>query len=501
MHKKLKILLLAAMLFGLSACSSHDKTIAPSEGQNLPLDSDESLRSETPYSINTVTLDTLCGSLKGVQLPGYQLFKGIRYATANRWEHAQIITQWEGEYDATEFGPRALQFKGFYNIEDSPINQFYYDEAKVHFPVEYSEDCLNLNIWTPNNAQGCPVIIFIHGGGFVTGGNSESYIDGEIYTKKGAILVSVNYRLGPFATIYGDEYTGNYQLTDQITAIQWVYDNIKDYGGDPDRITIMGESAGALSVQNILLSQLADGMIFGAIMMSGGGDLSSLGTPTSPDKVELLWDRVKQKLSVDNLDQLKDIPARTLYATWLTAYSEFPQYAISATAPIINGIELPTGVRDGLRHGKTTDVPCIFGVLSEDMWPYTLYTSALHYGVEQFKAGKSPVYLYYFDRQLPGENKFGAFHAADLWYVFGTLDRNWRPLNEIDYRISSNMVDYIVNFAHTGNPNSSSLVQWEPINNDNHLSMHFGVKEPSMIEPSLTDLLNTQNTKPAFPYK
>lgn len=501
MHKILLTFLLTTMVFGISACSSYDQVRTSSESQKPPLDSDDSPNNETPSSLNTITLDTLCGTIKGIQMPGYQLFKGIRYATANRWERAQIVTQWEGEYDATEFGAWALQYKGFYNTVDSRTTQFYYDEATVHFPVEYSEDCLNLNIWTPNNAQESPVIIFIHGGGFVNGGNSDSYIDGEIYAEKGAILVSVNYRLGPFATIYGDGYTGSYQLTDQIAAIQWVYDNINDYGGDPNRITIMGESAGALSVQNILVSQLAEGMISGAIMMSGGGDLSSLGTPTSPDKVELLWNKVKQKLSVDNLDQLKDMSARTVYSTWLTAYAELPEYAISATAPIINGAELPMNVKEALKEGKTADVPCMFGVLSEDMWPYTLYTSALQYGIEQYKAGKSPVYLYHFDRNLPGENQFGAFHAADLWYAFSTLNRNWRPFNEIDYRISKNMVDYIVNFAHSANPNGPQLTHWEPITDENHLSMHFGDEEPSMIEPSLTDLMNTQNSKPAFPYK
>lgn len=493
--------MLVVMISGLMSCYSNDSVSTSSKNQNPPPDSDESSNIEAPLSLKAVNLNTSCGNIKGLQMPGYQLFKGIRYATADRWERAQIVTGWEGEYDATEFGAWAWQFKGFYHTEDSNVTKFYYDEATVHFPVAYSEDCLNLNIWKPNNAENSPVIIFIHGGGFVNGGNSDSYIDGEAYADKGVILVSINYRLGPFATIYGDGYTGSYQLTDQITAIQWIYDNIKDYGGDPSRITIMGESAGALSVQNILISPQSEGMISGAIMMSGGGDLSSLGTPTSPDKVELLWHRVKEKLSVDSLAELKDLSAKTVFDTWLKAYGELPEHAIASTAPIINGLDLPMNVKEALRHGKTANVPCIFGVLSEDMWPYTLYTSALQYGIEQDKAGKSPVYLYYFDRQLPGKNEFGAFHAADLWYAFGTLNRNWRPFDETDYRISNNMINYIVNFAHSGNPNSPDLVHWEPISDVSRLSLNFGEEEPTMMAPSLSDLMNTQNTKPAFPHK
>ena len=141
--------------------------------------------------------------------------------------------------------------------DDEEYNEtkyFYYNEFRKGETYTYDEDCLFLNIWTPEKAENCPVLVYIHGGSFVKGSNSDPAIDGEAYTRRGIIMVSINYRLGPFASPYGDGYTGNLALTDQLTALRWIRDNIEDYGGDPQAITVMGESAGAISVQNLLIS-------------------------------------------------------------------------------------------------------------------------------------------------------------------------------------------------------------------------------------------------------
>ena len=498
-QKCLTLLLVAALLLGCTACSGH---VGERDSSTWTLRREKAAEEEYKLEQETYhVLETACGSIRGVARDGYTIYKGVRYATAQRWERAEPITAWEGEYDATAFGDRACQFRGFYGTENSGINQFYYDEAVVQFPTGYSEDCLNLNIWTPDGADRLPVLVFIHGGAFLTGGGGESFVDGEAYVSRGIVVVSLNYRLGPFATAYCDGYTGNCSLSDQATALKWLKDNIADYGGDPERITIMGESAGAISVQNLLVTPLAEDLISGAIMMSGAGDLSTLGTPTRPESVQPVWEQVKIDLGVETLGELKDRPAASLYANWQKALGELPQYAAGAANPVVDGEVLPMSAGEALRAGEVADVPCIIGILSEDMWPHTLYTAAMEYGVQQSKHGKSSVYTYYFDRQLPGENRFGAFHAADLWYTFGTLYRNWRPFDDIDYRISENMIDYISNFVKTGDPNGQGLPKWEPVTENQQLSMRFGDAPAEMYAPVLEVLQKTQKTCPPFPYK
>lgn len=337
--------------------------------------------------IRTCVRQTACGVVRGLALDGYEAYLGIRYAKAERWEQAVQAGLWEGEYDATRFGDRACQFRGFYGVEDSAINRFYYEEAKTQFPAVYSEDCLNLNIWTREDARGFPVLVYIHGGAFRTGGNGEPFVDGAAYAKRDVVMVSVNYRLGPFHSVYGDGYSGNLALTDQITALAWVRDNIACYGGDPERVTIMGESAGAVSVQCLLLSPQAKGLFCGAVMMSGGGDLSALGTPNRPVRIRPVWEWVKKSLGAATLQELKTCPAYRLYAAWQKALDDLPQYAAGASKPVLDGKVVPAGVAQAREEGLLADVPCIIGVLSADSWPYTLCSAALDYASKQERAG------------------------------------------------------------------------------------------------------------------
>ena len=157
--------------------------------------------------IRTCVRQTACGVVRGLALDGYEAYLGIRYAKAERWEQAVQAGLWEGEYDAPGFGAGPCQFRGFYGVEDSAINRFYYEEAKTQFPAVYSEDCLNLNIWTREDARGFPVLVYIHGGAFRTGGNGEPFVDGAAYAKRDVVMVSVNYRLGPFHSVYGTPVT------------------------------------------------------------------------------------------------------------------------------------------------------------------------------------------------------------------------------------------------------------------------------------------------------
>ena len=513
MKKVIALLLALVMVFSLVACGKKGKDPAgetPSGDQpsgttpSVADDWEQRREKMTQEEADTVpdefvTIETKLGTVKGVQMDGYREFRGIRYATAEQWKNAvPVTTPWTGVYDATAWGDRSLQFKGLYGFADSVINQFYDDEALVTFPASYSEDSLNLNIWTPDNPENCPVLVYIHGGAYMTGSNTDTSTDGEAYAEHGVITVAINYRLGPWANVYGDGFDSNLALTDQLTAIRWVKDNIADYGGDPSRITIMGESAGAKSVQNLLMSPLMEeGLISGAIMMSGGGNMKQSDNPMSSSVMGVLWQQVKNAGGYSSLSEMLDLTNVELFEIWAKNLGELSDVAAT---PIKDGVALVEHVDLALKNGNIQNVPTIIGMLSEDMVPYTLYNAAVDYAFSRASAGGEPVYLYYFDRQQPGDTTFGAFHAADLYYAFGTLYRNWRPFDDIDYRISHNMIDYISNFVKTGDPNGSGLATWEPATTESQQFMHFGDEEPAMMTPDKYFLNDNQYNKPKFPY-
>lgn len=438
-----------------------------------------------------ITINTACGEVTGIQRDGYTEWRGIRYAVAERFELPVPVTGWEGTYDASVWGSRAPQYYGFYNMAESNVSQFYLDESTFQYPGAYSEDCLFLNIWAPDSGENGPVLVYIHGGSFLTGSNTDTVIDGEAFARRGIVMVAINYRLGPFHQVYGDGFTGNLALADQAAALHWIRDNIADYGGDPSRITVMGESAGAVSVQDLLISPLIEeGLLSGAVMMSGGGDLRALNTPVSPGVIEGEWRQVKNLLGAQSIQELKTVDAKQLYSAWLKCGG--------TAAPTVNGRELMCGVTEALDSGAVQDIPVIIGMLSEDMWPYTLYKAAAEYAAQRARAGGAPVYLYYFDRQI--DKTFGAFHAGDLYYMFGTLCRSRRVVDETDCRISEAMISYLSHFVKTGNPNGPGLTIWEPAGGETIRFMHFGDKDDGMISPDTSLLSKNEATRSPFPY-
>ena len=222
---------------------------------------------------------TPCGPVQGAAggADGVSVFRGIRYATAGRWEYPRQVTHWDGVYDAANFGACSFQPRAFYNEEDVPEKAFYYNEFRRGEHYDYSEDCLFLNIWAPDDAKNAPVLFYIHGGGFLGGCGHEKHFDGTAWCKKGVVAVTINYRLGPMGFLClpelaaRDGHTGNYAMFDQMAALCWVRDNIAAFGGDPGQVTLMGQSAGAMSVQQLCVSPMTNGLFRGAVMMSGGG--------------------------------------------------------------------------------------------------------------------------------------------------------------------------------------------------------------------------------------
>ena len=403
--------------------------------------------------------NTPCGPVQGTpaRAPGVTAYKGIRYATAGRWQYPAPVTRWEGTYDATRFGPCAIQENAFRPEGQSERSPFYYHEFREGLAYTYDEDCLFLNIWAPDGVRNAPVIVYIHGGAFLSGSGWDKVFDEPAWPRQGAVAVTLNYRLGVLGYACLPElaaeagHTGNYGLYDQLCALQWVHDNIAAFGGDPGNVTLMGQSAGARSVQMLCSTAATRGLIHRAVMSSGGGDPSVLfqGSHRMADKYDF-WTRWRQAAGAADLAALRALPAKTLLdALDQCVGREGFGAVMDALGPVRDNALFPEG-------GPTLAIPYMAGGNSEDMRP-ELAADALAWCRKQ----PVPGYAWYFCRQLPGDGK-GAWHSADLWYWFGALDRCWRPFTEEDRRLSARMVHYLVNFARTGDPNSPGLPAWEP---------------------------------------
>ncbi len=437
-------------------------------------------------------ITTPCGKIQGTacRIPGVVAFKGIRYATAGRWEYPKQVTEWDGVYDATSYGNCSYQPRAFYNEEENLKKIFYYNEFRKGEKYTYSEDCLFLNVWTPEDAtceSRMPVIVYIHGGGYTGGCGHEKHFDDPVWPTKGVVAVTINYRLGPMGFLCLPEleveagHCGNYGLYDQLTALMWVRDNISAFGGDPQRVTIMGQSAGAMSVQQICTSPLSDGLFRGAVMSSGCGMSNML--MSTPDKVYPYWQEVMKRLGCNTLDELRAVTPERLFAEWQSTKGQI-KGGNMATFPVKDG----HFIKDGT---PAKEIPYIIGSNSHDMAPPILYSLGKKWGATHGTAG----YIYYFDRMLPGDEN-GAWHSADLWYWFGTLANGWRPFKQKDYDISDKMTTHLCNFAKTGNPGGENTTEWYSYN-ESKKALCIGEGETHMGKPPMLKLVRIMLTNPA----
>ena len=439
-------------------------------------------------------VNTPCGPVLGTagRVPGTAAYKGIRYATAGRWEYPKIVTAWENIYDATRYGHCSYQPRAFYDEELNEKKYFYYNEFRKGETYTYSEDCLFLNIFTPEDAKegdNLPVLIYIHGGGFTGGCGHEKHFDGPVWPAQGIIGVTINYRLGPMGFVCLPElaeeagYTGNYGLMDQMTAIQWVKNNINSFGGNPENITIMGQSAGAASVQMQCQSPLTDGLFQKAVMSSGCG-LGGMMTGKMETMLSF-WQEVMKRAGCETLEQFRALPVEKLFEVWQAAKKEIKGGNASGF-PIIDGHFAVAG------H-PAKNIPYMAGSTSHDMAPPVLQSMTKKWISAREKAS----YTWYFDRMLPGDD-CGAWHSSDRWYWFGTLPNCWRPMEQKDYDLSEQMVRYLCNFVKTGDPNKAAqLPTWVASGKGQSRVLCLGQKDTHMGRPSMLKMVKTMLTNKA----
>lgn len=401
-------------------------------------------------------MQTACGAVKGIERENSILFRGIRYATAERFAHPKAIDRWEGVYDATQQELNCYQFDAFRPEEDGN-GSFYYEEFRKGWKFLYEEDALTLNIVKPLQGEKCPVLVFIHGGGHETGTIGEMpYGDTEEYAKRGVLYVSVGYRLNVFS-LYRSR---NYGLYDQMTAIRWVHDHIADFGGDPECITVMGQSAGAMSVTDLLYTQALKGIVRGAIMLSGAGMVPKIAKPYTESESESFWNEVQERAGAEDEESFKKLPAQIIWEAWYTVSREHNDMHV--LQPGIDGTIIPKLPQEIRKEGSDLDIPVIVGITSQDFMPYLIFELAYGWGKRNAREGRCPVYGCFFDRELPG-NRYKAYHAADLWYFFGNMDKCWRPFEKLDYELGKQMIDYTANFVKNADPNGAGLPEWKPI--------------------------------------
>lgn len=407
-----------------------------------------------------IRLETPLFNLVGNNRDNSYEYLGIEYAKAKRFEYASEITKYDRDkdIDCTEYGAACPQYREFFPHLDVPERMFYHKEFRDGLKFVYDEDrCLNLNVYTPKEEGKYPVVIYIHGGGFNSMCNSESYLDGDSYAKRGVILVVINYRVGVFGYLTNKEIqekygrNGNFGLDDILTAIKWVKHNIHYFGGDSDNITLMGQSAGAMQVQWLSLSDKAEGLYNRAIMMSGAGSLPSFASPKRSEDTMEYWDQVISLSGVKTFDEFKALPVKDV----LSAVEEIKKIRKDNqrnTMCTIDGYILTDEIKNLI--SKPHKIDYLAGVTSCDMFSIIFANMAYKF------IKKNNGYIYLFDVDAPGD-KNKAFHSSDLRYVFGTLDKSWRPYDEKDKEISETMLDYFTSFIKTGDPNGGDRPLWK----------------------------------------
>jgi para-nitrobenzyl esterase len=454
------------------------------------------------------------GWIQGTMEDDLLVYKGIPFAAPPvgelRWRAPQPLQKWDGIKQTTSFAPAPMQ-------GGNP-------------PSVKSEDCLYLNVWTPAKSanEKIPVLVYIYGGGFSSGCTSDPWISGEKLAKKGVVLVTIAYRVNQFgflahpelSTENANHVSGNYGLLDQIAALKWIQKNIAAFGGDPGKVTIFGESAGAISVSMLCASPLAKGLFQGAISQSGGSFGPTRPTTYPGENMKTLkqaeneGDLFLKKAGVSSIAELRKLDAQKLPSGW----------GLPGGWPIVDGYVIPDDQYKLYEAGKYNDIPVLVGYNSDEGASFTWVKTTEEFisGVKtrygkfadtllkaypldsnritktardlardaafgwqtwiwarlQSKTGKSKVFYYYFDQHpdYPKDSPrygYGSPHAQDVSYVFQHLDTANQETTKSDIEISDAMATYWTNFAKYGNPNGKGVPVWPAFSDNNPTVMYF----------------------------
>ena len=408
-----------------------------------------------------VTVDA--GALAGaVDSSGVFVFRGVPYAAPPvgdlRWRPPAPVVHWSGARAANRLGKNCVQDQIYGDIDP--------------FAAGISEDCLYLNVWTTDldSAAKRPVMVWIYGGGYNAGFGDESRHHGARLAQKGVVVVTFNYRLGVFgffahpalAAESPNASAGNYAILDQLAALKWVRANIAQFGGDPSRVTIFGESAGGSSVGSLIASPLARGLFHRAILQSG----NAIGSAKRKDSVYAEGVRFATRLGAPNVDvgsiaRLRAIPTDSMMRASRPTDGKGGFNFVFSPRLVRDGWVLPLGVDSALLRGTANIVPVIVGATGGE--GDGAYASARAFA-RLVTAQRAPAYLYLFTRVGDDSvnQKRGAYHSADITFAFGLP----RPVIEsaghtsYDAALADAMSDYWVAFAVSGNPNTVRRPDW-----------------------------------------
>lgn len=465
--------------------------------------------------------------------PDVQVYLGIPFAAPPtgdlRWQPPQPPGVWDGVRPAQEFADSCVQEL---TRSRPPWT------AAFMVQGEADEDCLYLNVWTAASgaADRRPVLVYIHGGGFNEGSGSVATYDGTRLAQKGLVVVTINYRMGVLGFLAHPELTaesphqasGNYGLLDQVAALQWVQDNIAVFGGDPDRVTVAGQSAGAMSVFLLTASPLAKDLFHRAIIQSGPGGLAAFGVAATRG--------MAPPRAVAEQDGVAFAEARdlgTLHALRSATVAELTAGTTPRFRPVIDGWFLPEDAAAIFEAGRQNDVPTLNGMNADEgsfsptygtitaeafrqqalerygeqaeafLVQYPVETDAeagqaqktsmqdfalvalKRIAAERATTAATPTYLYYFDRAIPWPERpeFGAFHTGEVPYVFNTFHQLDRPWEAADHALAESMNGYWLNFAATGNPNGADLPNWPAFDPQTRQHLRLGVPIETQTRP------------------
>ena len=300
------------------------------------------------------------------------------------------------------------------------------------------------------------MILFFHGGGFDSGLNWESPFDGTALAERGIVTIFANYRVGVLGYLTHAEIKaqngreGNFGLDDQLCAIRWVREHARDFGGDGDDLTLMGQSAGAISIQYLCLNADNRGLFRRVIMMSGAGLFPKFSLPRPAEQTRAYWEQFIEEAGCHGLDELRRASLDTLFDT-VEKMKALRSDGIYHTMPVVDGMLIKDRVDKLIEHPLEVDT--LIGYTNNDLYAPVMAWIGNRYGRRRH------AWFYFFDLDAPGDGNL-AFHSSDLRYVFGTLDKSWRPYGERDRQASEELLNSLANFARTGCPNGDGAPVW-----------------------------------------